>query len=156
MSLWAPQEEVTDDNSKRFKICQDASTDCDYSDVADYKLWGVGREARNVPSTAFPNQHQYKLVESGIHNLLAHLGHEMADNGELLLIVSGPFLANPDEQRRYAGIVSGTCYSPKVARECSWTLPSPLREGFHHVFAQLQRYMWRCSWLPDQRSEARG
>ena len=53
-------------------------------------------------------------MEFGIFNVLETLGKELADSGDLLLVVDGKVLDRAGGTRRLAFFVGGVCYNPKA------------------------------------------
>ena len=79
-----------------------------------FSLWGIYRSAKNIDPDELTSVRQYEQIERGFIDLFEVLGRKACDHGELVLMVEGTRLGAKPVHDRLIGIVSGTCYSPKV------------------------------------------
>ena len=81
---------------------------------AGTNIWSTGAWARNVPRRLMRNVKQTDYFEQGVHNYLVHVGKDIADSGNFMLLFNGVRVAGYGEQVNYAVLITGTCYNPKV------------------------------------------
>ena len=109
---WPDDKEVYDTDCIECKVAADWPESFD--EAAPYQLWGIGREARNIDRQTLPDRRKFELIEAGLTNFLGHVGKDVADSGELLLMIEGAPASPDSPTKRFLAFVSGTCYSPKV------------------------------------------
>ena len=113
---WPTYAEVVDPGGAQFKIL--AETGVDFEASATFNLWGLGRAARNVRTTP-EERSKFEMIEKGIFSWLEHLGREVADRGDLMIMVVGDHIGRVGQIFRMAAIVSGVTYNPKIF-EVTW------------------------------------
>ena len=81
-------------------------------------LWGYERAARNIDEDKIDNLQRHKLVEAGLYNTIDWLDKDLAESGELLLLIEGvPADPASTQRRRLPVFVSGVTYNPKVPQQ---------------------------------------
>lgn len=108
---WPTNDEVYD---KGNKFVTEALGGVDWESAAGFQLWGAGNRPRNVSRQRVRSQAQFGIIERGLVRVLESLPKEQVENGDLLLMVEGPKVAQPHTHRRYLAMVSGIQYNPKV------------------------------------------
>lgn len=108
---WPSDAEVFDEMGPEVLVPPDKAQVFDSS----YRLWGVGRAARNINRATVPSVAQFGVVESGLLNFMESLTKPVADAGDVLIIIEGEKLAaEMPAPVRCAALLTGTSYSPKV------------------------------------------
>lgn len=98
------------------------STGIPWGRTAGALVWSAGSKPHNVPHTLMQDVGQFKCVERGLFRALEKLGKAIADKGDLMMIVQGPKLGDEERFVRFAFIIAGVFYNPKVfeAAKCEF------------------------------------
>ena len=89
-----------------------------FGDASDFNLWGCWRKPSNVCRLSLGGRlEKFEDVHTSLQNWIALLGPNAADTGSHLCIVQGLTLSEQGgiRTKRFAMLLTGTCYSPRVA-----------------------------------------
>lgn len=78
---WPSDAEVYDNDGTESAASPDTSIR--FPDSAGARIWSAGAAARNVPRRLVPSAKQFDVVERGLANVVAGVGKQKADAGEL-------------------------------------------------------------------------
>jgi hypothetical protein len=109
---WPSTEQVYDAELNEVRV--PANRSINFGDFSGYNLWGIGRQARNIDRDSVPNPMQFDLIEKGLMNYLGHLGHAASEAGDVMLVIQGVSTESPEQHHRFACLISGTTWNPKV------------------------------------------
>ena len=73
-----------------------------------FHLWGRGREVRDVDRSLVGTAQQWAILEDGLCNYVKHVGKDLADSGEMMVMVEGQAATAEEELTRSDIIISGT------------------------------------------------
>ena len=131
----------------------------DYEAADGFNLWGRGREVRDVDRSLVGTEQQWAILEDGLYKYVAHVGKDLADSGEMIVMVEGQAKHDALQQQRSVIIISGTIYMPKafnVTKHCfvrdehrhALELPLPFDvriESRHNLVANKFECIDECS-----------
>lgn len=122
-SGWPTDAELLDSSNTEGKVGPMPAQP--FAQSAGYRLWGCGRAPRNVDKATVASARRFDIVEKGLVNYITEVGRDVADSGQLMLMVEGtPLPTATSRSKRCVIIVSGTTYKPKVfdCAQCEFKL----------------------------------
>jgi hypothetical protein len=110
---WPRNSQVRDDDCEETRAARDSTSD--FHAASQYNLWGIGRWAHNVDRSSVKSSVQFDIVHRGLFGFIEHhVGKAASDEADVMVIVSGKSVFNNRHCVRVAGLITGTCYCPKV------------------------------------------
>ena len=95
----------------------------DFEWSKDEKIFAIGRQPKNIDPARLRDVPLHQFIEKGFMNFIEYVGKDVADTGEVLILVEGvPLRAHASsrfERTREVALITGTIYSPKV---CDFTV----------------------------------
>ena len=109
---WPTQAEIDDVSMEETRVPPNNLIAFDESE--EFNLWGSGRAARNVDRQSYDLPLQFEIIEKSVWRYMESLGKERAESGDVMLLVEGTSLGDPDRQFRSVVQVSGITWKPTV------------------------------------------
>lgn len=114
---WPKKEELADTGASANYVGPNLVTP--FENYKAVNMFANTMWARNVPRWTVRDGRQFDFTETGVHNYMTSLGRDIADSGEILIMITGtPYPGAPAGPRNFLALISGMCYSPTVFDVC--------------------------------------
>lgn len=107
---WPSDQEVHKDKSAYVSASEE-----EWGALKSYDCFGCLRAAVNICKEDAARSRAFQLIHGGLTNYLESLPRHDSESGTILLVLEGRLKGSaPSPLRRWAYIVTGTCWSPRV------------------------------------------